>query len=377
MTASYSFLIADTYYPYFLDALYACHPELAEKSYKEQKDFIMEQYFGTGDFYSRNLKAYGHEADEIIFNNEILQRQWAAENHLKLEDTLLTRLASKFWGQKKSLSAHDSHFKILEAQIRKSRPDILYMQDLLLCPPSFLFEVKKYTKLLVGQIAYLLPDKEIFAPFDLIVSSLPHYVELFRSWGKKSEFFKIGFEARIAELVSGEALKYDIVHIGGYGPIHDERNRLLEEVASRVDVEFWGYGKENLSDGANILKNYHGECWGLDRYRVFAQSKMVISKHISSVAGQYCNIMTLYEATGCGSLLIIDDKKNLPQLFEPGKDVVTYRSADEAVEKIKYYLVHEDERQAIAQAGQQRTLSEHTYYQRMGELVQIIGRHLH
>ena len=42
------------------------------------------------------------------------------------------------------------------------------------------------------------------------------------------------------------------------------------------------------------------------------------------------------------------------------------------VEKIRYYLAHEEERSAIAHAGQERTLKDHTYLQRMKELEQII-----
>ena len=39
-------------------------------------------------------------------------------------------------------------------------------------------------------------------------------------------------------------------------------------------------------------------------------------------------------------------------------------------------LEHDDERQEIAAAGQRRTLAEHTYEQRMRELVEILSRHL-
>ena len=86
--------------------------------------------------------------------------------------------------------------------------------------------------------------------------------------------------------------------------------------------------------------------------------------------------MRLYETTGVGTLLITDYKDNLHTLFEPGKEVVAYSSAEECVERIQYYLKHDDEREAIARAGQQRTLREHTYYQRMQELVDIVRKYL-
>lgn len=63
-------------------------------------------------------------------------------------------------------------------------------------------------------------------------------------------------------------------------------------------------------------------------------------------------------------------------LFEPGKEVVAYRSPQECVELIHYYLEHEERREAIAKVGQRRTLHEHFYYQRMQELVDIVRKYL-
>ena len=82
--------------------------------------------------------------------------------------------------------------------------------------------------------------------------------------------------------------------------------------------------------------------------------------------------MRLYEATGMGALLITDWKQNLHELFEPGTEVVTYRSVEECVELIRHYLAHPAERETIARAGQARTLRDHTYRQRVEEMVSII-----
>lgn len=167
------------------------------------------------------------------------------------------------------------------------------------------------------------------------------------------------------------------MHIGGYGPIHEERNILLESLcANNIEIDFWGYGIENLSSHSPIRKRYKGEAWGLDMYNLLINSKMTVTKHISSVAGQFANNMRLYEATGVGTLLITDCKDNLHEMFAPGKEVVTYRDADEAAEQISYYLAHEEERKQIAAAGQRRTLQEHTYLHRMAEMVEIVKKYL-
>jgi spore maturation protein CgeB len=86
--------------------------------------------------------------------------------------------------------------------------------------------------------------------------------------------------------------------------------------------------------------------------------------------------MRLFEATGVGTCLLTDWKDNLPKLFEPEKEVVTYKSVEECIEKVKWLLDHPQEREAIAKAGQARTLKDHTFAQRAIQLDEIIKRQL-
>ena len=60
---------------------------------------------------------------------------------------------------------------------------------------------------------------------------------------------------------------------------------------------------------------------------------------------------------------------NLNDLFKVGKEVIEYTDTKDLVKKIKYYLDHEDERIKIARAGQTRTLKEHSYENRMREII--------
>ena len=102
---------------------------------------------------------------------------------------------------------------------------------------------------------------------------------------------------------------------------------------------------------------------------------MTLNRHID-VAEDNANNMRLYEATGVGSLLLTDAKENLGELFEVGSEVIAYADEDELVEAAEHYLSHEDERAAIAAAGQRRTLRDHTYAVRMAELTKILDAYL-
>jgi spore maturation protein CgeB len=117
-----------------------------------------------------------------------------------------------------------------------------------------------------------------------------------------------------------------------------------------------------------------GQAWGLEMYQILGKSQITINHH-GDVA-PYANNMRLYEATGVGTLLVTDWKDDLHETFEPGKEVIAYKSSEECAELVQDYLARTEERESIARAGQQRTLAEHTYFQRMQELVEILQKRL-
>ncbi len=82
--------------------------------------------------------------------------------------------------------------------------------------------------------------------------------------------------------------------------------------------------------------------------------------------------MRIFEALSTGSFLLTNWIPTLGDLFEDGKHLVTYKTLEEMVEKAKYYLEHEDEREAIAKAGYEEFVSKHTYKHRIEKILEII-----
>jgi spore maturation protein CgeB len=75
--------LLDTYYPRFLAACYFARPELARDGYQIQLRHLIDQVFGTSDFYSRHLQSLGHDAQDLIGNCTQLQRTWALEHRVE------------------------------------------------------------------------------------------------------------------------------------------------------------------------------------------------------------------------------------------------------------------------------------------------------
>lgn len=389
------FLILNTDYPEFLSWLYAQHPELERSPFAEQMQARTESLFGVADFYSSNLCKLGHEAWDIHANNEFMQKAWAREHGNPMD--------SPTWGRR-SLRATLDHcgaiasktplrylkpllrpllrsvdgrpvwfYDILEAQIKHYKPDVLLNQDMGISS-RFLNEMKPHVRMLVGQIASPLPEGEEFGCYDLVISSLPNFVEHFRHMGVPVELHRFAFEPKVLSHLSDGYAKIAISFVGSLSQDHQTRVQLLEYLCARLDVKVWGLGVEGLPKNSSIRQCYMGRACGVEMYRILHSSNMTLNHHIG-VAESYANNMRLFEATGVGSLLVTDWKRNLGEIFKEGEELVAYRTPEECVELLRYYSGHDDERRAIAQAGQKRTLREHTYYQRMQELVDTIRPH--
>lgn len=358
-------LLVDTYYPEFVRQLYTQCPELQTAPYDVQLAACLNQRFGTSDYYSRHLTTLGYTTQDVIADHTALQLQWAKEHQLTV--TVWPKLPYVH-----KLTDRLPLYKILKAQIAEFQPDILYMQNISFCDPLTLRSLKKQVRLLVGQIASPLPPQPFVTPYDLILTSFPHFVSRIQALGPASAYFKIGFDESILSALTTTTDKpYDVVFIGGFTTVHSAATQALEALAKQVRVDVWGYGIENLTPDSPLRAHYHGEAWGIEMYQIIKQAKICINRH-SAAAEQYANNMRLYETTGIGTLLITDAKDNLNELFTVGKEVIGYRSTAELVEQVKYYLEHPTEREQIAAAGQQRTLQNHTYRQRMEELDQIL-----
>lgn len=87
--------------------------------------------------------------------------------------------------------------------------------------------------------------------------------------------------------------------------------------------------------------------------------------------GDFVNPRT-FELAACGAFQLVDERSLLPELFTPGEEVVTFASPAELKEKIAYYQNRPEERRAIAARARARALRDHTYDQRLRQMLQII-----
>lgn len=361
-------LILDHYYESFLDQVYA-GSDRPRGSYEEQWRALMARAFGTADFYSVNLQALGHTSTEIVVNCLPLQKQWALE-HAKSPGVL------RLFPNRGAIPRRVSRWSedIVIEQVRSFRPDVVHVQEPLGLSDRLCRELHRSATLVTTQIASQYPSLDPLRRFDVVLTSLPNFVHTFRDAGIPAEYFRLGFEATLLDRIQRDE-RYDVVFVGGISPAHPQRLALLEELSARLPFDWWGYGADTLPRHSPLRARHHGSAWGLDGFRILAGARICINVH-AGFAGPYANNMRLYEVTGVGTMLMTEAKDNLHELFATGREVVAYTSTEDLIAQVQYYLSHDEERRAIAVAGQRRTLEAHTYRTRMQELVEIISRYL-
>lgn len=79
-----------------------------------------------------------------------------------------------------------------------------------------------------------------------------------------------------------------------------------------------------------------------------------------------------FETLGCQTFLLTNYTDGLDELFEVGRELVTYAGPDDLLAKVRYYLENTGEREAIAEAGFKRVKRDHTYLARAHQLVKIL-----
>ena len=83
-----------------------------------------------------------------------------------------------------------------------------------------------------------------------------------------------------------------------------------------------------------------------------------------------------FETLGCKTLLITNRTAGLENLFTIGENIVVYENEKDLIEKIKFYLDNDKEREKMVEKGYKHVKKNHTYYKRAAQLINIIKENL-
>ncbi len=197
-------------------------------------------------------------------------------------------------------------------------------------------------------------DYETAVNYDFVFVAQREFVPYLRATGSlHPEWLPLACAPEVHHSLSTPPT-HDIAYVGSsISPVHSERLRLLLRLEKQFKV------------------NRQSHVYGEEYCRGLASGKIIFNYSASGDLN-----MRIFEAMAVGRMLLTDRRavrNGLLDLFEEGKELVTYTNEDDLLEKAAYYLAHDEERERIAAAGRAAVLQHHTYAHRIDRILEVVG----
>ena len=366
------YLILDHYYDSFVESRYRDEPRLAETTFAEQAASLAEGLFGETSFQVAALQELGHDALFFPVNVPQLAQAWITEHDLRLPARLqwqATRRRRLPWLSRAERPGWQA--RLLASVANSFEPDVIHVQCMSMVAAATIQALRAPGRAITGQSATPAMPWEQLGDYDTLFSSFPHYVERARAAGAAAHYLPLAFEPRIAvDTTGGEDYEYSFV--GGLSGFHLARIDYLAAAANHAEIDVWTPSIPAAWENEQPPLRFHGPAWGQRMYEILGRSVMTINIH-GEIAEGYANNLRLFEATGMGTMLLTDGRRNLDQLFRPDAEVVLFDDAAGLSDRLRYFSSHPEEARAIALEGRARTLRDHTWIRRMEQFVGLLG----
>jgi spore maturation protein CgeB len=289
------------------------------------------------------------------------------------------RLWNAFWGSLRRGFPwlEDRSYDGLVRHARALQPDLVLITNGLM-PPLVVARLREECCARIAcwftdTISSLHRQYLLASPFDALFLKEPFMVRTFRE--------KLGLNVHYLpeacnpqwhkpmEVPSAEGERYRC-DVAAVGTFHYYRARMLEGFEG-YNLKIWGNNCPPWIISSIKERYTHHYAAEEEKAKAYGSAKVLVNTMLySEIEGVNC---TLFEAAGCGAFQIADWKPALPDLFVPEKEVVTFTTKRELMDKVDYYLAHPEERRAIAARAYRRAHREHTYEVRLQKMFEILG----
>jgi spore maturation protein CgeB len=147
---------------------------------------------------------------------------------------------------------------------------------------------------------------------------------------------------------------------------------LLEPARRRADKSFLIGGSQypaDLSWPPNVRRVDHVPPADHPRFHGSARLSLNITRGAMASMG-YCPSGRLFEVAACGVPILTDDWEGLEEFFEPGRELLVARSAEQALEAMQ---LPDDYLREVAARARDRVLAQHTAAHRAQSLLELLA----
>ncbi len=148
-----------------------------------------------------------------------------------------------------------------------------------------------------------------------------------------------------------------------------ERVHIINTLADIYNMSFFTFDKD-LSQLNDKVIIHPGAKYDYEVSKIYNKSRINLNITLHSIETGACQ--RVFDVMGAGGFLISNYQKELTELFEEDNEIVLFRNEKELLEKINYYLNHEDERKLIAMRGQRKVLRMHDFSNGLERVLQCV-----
>lgn len=164
-----------------------------------------------------------------------------------------------------------------------------------------------------------------------------------------------------------ENIKDEILFVGVTRGVY--REIIRDILKTNHDVSIYGMGWEEYIDKKYIKDQFIPND---ELHKYYSSCKILLNDHWEEMRDEDFPSNRLFDALACGTFVISDKIPSADTLFEGS--IVTYDDVDDLNEKVDYYLTHEDERIKLAEKGKKIVLENHTFDNRVQEILYALKK---
>lgn len=195
---------------------------------------------------------------------------------------------------------------------------------------------------------------------DLTLTAAPEAVDWYRMEGGNALFFPEASDPNIFHPMSDLPKIHDVSFVGSRYGIREKVVMALR--AAGIQVTTYGSGWHN------------GRIATEDVPRLFAQSKIVLGVSAIGHCSDFVGLkLRDFDAPMSGSCYLTQHNNDLHELYKIDREIETYHSVADCVERVRRILADDARREAMAVAGRARAVRDHTWDVRFRTLWEICG----
>jgi len=293
-----------------------------------------------------------------------------------------------YYEDKKLIKLYNNVSKIIEEE----KIDVLLVDNCFPYHPEFLKTLKvfKVMRTTDGPVSAFDRDFAYVNYYDLVLYHSPAYNK-FSTYPEKLDELKVkshefwphgSFKAMRDQSLTLENLfahnrNIDVIFIGA---LHFDKMESIAKLKKNLGDRFLYHGLSTIKRNIYFNVKYRYPGWvtaikGEDHANLYRRSKIGVNIHNRGkyTVGSY----RLFDLPANGVMQLSDGDDYLGNFFDVGSEIVSYKSIDNLLELVKYYLKNDVERERIATNAFVRTLNEYDIKIILKKLTSIIKAKMH